>query len=114
MQEKKNLNVALFCDAFYPTIDGVVTVVNNYAKILNKTANVFVVGPKARNYKETQEYEVVRCMAVKVPFVGYDYAAPKLDSKFLKKMKERDIDIINIHSPLLHRMRYRYYEQGRR
>ena len=99
MDDNKKLNIALFCDAFYPTIDGVVTVVNNYAKILNKRANVFVVGPKAQKYKDKQDYEVIRCLAVKVPFVGYDLAAPKLDAKFLKEMKKRDIDIVHIHSP---------------
>ena len=99
MDEKKKLNIALFTDAFYPATDGVITVVNQYARLLNKKANVFVVGPKRKGYKDEQEYEVVRCMAVKVPLIGYDYATPKLDSKFINEMKKRDIDIIHIHSP---------------
>ncbi len=99
MDDKKKLNIALFTDAFYPATDGVITVVNQYARILNKKANVFVVGPKRKGYKDEQEYEVVRCMAVKVPLIGYDYATPKLDAKFLKQMKNRDIDIVHIHSP---------------
>ena len=39
--EDKKINIALFCDAFYPMIDGVVTVVNEYAKRLKQKANVF-------------------------------------------------------------------------
>ncbi len=93
------INIALFCDAFYPTIDGVVTVVNHYARLLKDRANVFVVGPKVKGYKDEFDYEVVRCAAIKVPILGYYYATPQLDSKFLNEMKKRKIDIIHIHSP---------------
>lgn len=95
----KKINIALFCDAFYPSIDGVVTVVNHYARLLKDKANVFVVAPKRRGYKDEFDYEVIRCMAIKVPVFGYDYATPQLDSKFIKQMKKRDIDIVHIHSP---------------
>lgn len=93
------INIALFCDAFYPSIDGVVTVVNHYARILKDKANVFVVAPRRRGYKDTFDYEVVRCLAAKVPILGYDYAMPQIDSKFINNMKKRKIDIIHIHSP---------------
>ncbi len=97
--EDKKINIALFCDAFYPATDGVITVVNHYARLLNKKANVFVVGPKRKGYKDEFEYEVIRCAAIKVPLLGYDYATPQVDAKFINKIKEKDIDIIHIHSP---------------
>ncbi len=93
------INIALFCDAFYPSIDGVVTVVNHYARILKDKANVFVVAPRRKGYKDAFDYEVVRCLATKVPILGYDYAMPQIDSKFINNMKKRKIDIIHIHSP---------------
>ncbi len=96
---EKKLNIALFTDAFYPATDGVITVVNQYANILKDKANVFVVGPKRKGYKDEFGYEVVRCMAMKVPLIGYDYATPQIDSKFINEMKKRNIDIIHIHSP---------------
>ena len=99
LQEDKKINIALFCDAFYPTIDGVVTVVNHYARILKDKANVFVVGPKAKGYKDEFDYEVLRAMAIKLPLIGYDYATPQLDAKLNEQLKKRDIDIIHIHSP---------------
>ena len=40
--EDKKLNIAIFNDSFYPMIDGVVNVVDNYAKILSKKHNVTV------------------------------------------------------------------------
>ena len=97
--EDKKINIALFCDAFYPMIDGVVTVVNEYAKRLKGKANVFVVAPARKGHKDNLEYDVLRCAAVKVPLLGYDYATPQLDTKFIKKINTKEIDIVHIHSP---------------
>lgn len=97
--EQKKLNIALFTDAFYPMVDGVITVVNHYARLLKNYANVFVVAPKTKGYKDEFSYEVLRCGSIKVPLIGYNYAIPTLDKKFLKELKNRDIDIIHIHSP---------------
>lgn len=98
-QQKKKLNIALFTDAFYPMLDGVITVVNHYARILKDRANVFVVAPRRKGHVDNLDYEVVRCKSVKVPLIGYDYAMPGWDRKFKKEMAKRDIDIIHIHSP---------------
>ncbi len=99
MGKDKKLNIALFTDAFYPMIDGVITVVNHYARILKDKANVFVVAPRRKGHKDELEYEVIRCGAFRVPLIGYDYATPGCDRKFKKLMKEKEIDIIHIHSP---------------
>ena len=42
----KKYNIGLFIDTFYPMIDGVVMVVDNYAKRLSKIANVIVFVPE--------------------------------------------------------------------
>ncbi len=99
MSKDKKLNIALFTDAFYPMIDGVITVVNHYARILKDRANLFVVAPRRKGYEDKFDYEVIRCGAIRVPLIGYDYATPGCDRKFMKEMRKRDIDIIHIHSP---------------
>ena len=37
------INIGYFIDTFYPMIDGVIMVVDNYAKRLSKYANVYVI-----------------------------------------------------------------------
>ena len=71
-QQKKKLNIALFTDAFYPMLDGVITVVNHYARILKDRANVFVVAPRRKGHVDNLDYEVVRCKSVKVPLITFD------------------------------------------
>lgn len=96
---KNKITIGLFVDTYYPTIDGVVTCVHQYATHLKDKANVFVACPKRRGHEDNLGYEVIRCAASKVPIIGYDYANPLGDTKFLNILKEKDIDIIHIHSP---------------
>ncbi len=96
---KDKITIGLFVDTYFPTIDGVVTCVNQYATHLKDKANVFVACPKRRGHEDNLGYEVIRCSASKVPIIGYDYANPFGDTKFLNILKEKDIDIIHIHSP---------------
>ncbi len=97
----QRLKVGLFIDTFYPMIDGVINVVNNYAVNLSEYADVTVFCPKGldKNYKDDFPYKVVRCKSLK--FVGFEYTipAPFLDRKFKKAIKDANLDIIHIHSP---------------
>ena len=97
----KKLNIGFFCDSFYPMIDGVVSVVNNYAKRLCKIANVtvFTTSPRDKNYKDNFPYKVVRCQKFQVPGLDYDLGLPTMDSKFQKELKDSKLDIVHIHSP---------------
>ena len=97
----KKLNIGLFIDAFFPMIDGVVNVVDNYAKQLSKYANVTVFTVRSRNkkYVEDRPYNVVRAKIFAVPGLDYDLGMPQFDSKFKKKLKEANLDIVHIHSP---------------
>lgn len=97
----KKLNIGFFCDSFYPMIDGVVSVVNNYAKRLCKIANVtvFTTSPRDKNYKDNFPYKVVRCQKFQVPGLDYDLGLPTMDSKFQKALKDSKLDIVHIHSP---------------
>lgn len=97
----KIITIGIFCDSFFPLIDGVVMVVDNYAKRLAKYANVIVFVPK---YKEEYDdsrfnYKVVRCHSLKVPFLDYSLPTPSLDIDFEKELRGQTLDIVHIHSP---------------
>ena len=99
---KNKITVGLFVDNFYPMTDGVVMVVDNYAKRLAKRCNVIVFAPRYIGKKFDDKklgYKVVRCQSLKVPFLDYSLPIPKMDISFQKKLKKYDLDIVHIHSP---------------
>ena len=98
----KKITIGLFNDSFFPIVDGVVIVVDNYARRLSKFANVIVFVPRYIN-KEFDDsklpYKVVRAKSLILPFIDYDLPIPKLDSKFKKELNSYHLDIVHIHSP---------------
>ncbi|MBU1141366.1 MAG: glycosyltransferase [Firmicutes bacterium] len=101
MIEEKKITIGLFIDVFYPMIDGVVIVVDNYAKQLSEKANIIVFAPGSRDkaYKDQFSYRVVRSKYIKVPFTDYNLSLPFFDFKFKKTLKNANLDIVHIHSP---------------
>ena len=100
--KKEKITVGLFIDAFYPMTDGVVLVVDNYAKRLAKYCNVIVFCPRyiGKEYDDSVfPYKVVRCRSIKVPFIDYSLSVPKMDNNFHKILKKYNLDIVHIHSP---------------
>ncbi len=97
----EQLNIGLFLDTFFPMIDGVIMVLDNYAKRLNKIANVTVFCPKPndKKYKGEFEYKVVRSKRIKFYHYDYSLAVPVFDKKFKKALKQSNLDIVHIHSP---------------
>ncbi len=98
MEKIKILQVT---DAFYPAIDGVVKVVDNYAKQLNKIAICKVCAPSApkkSKYVEKGDYTVFRAPSLPAP-EGYRMAVPFGTRKLKKQLKAENFDIIHIHSP---------------
>lgn len=98
----KKITIGLFTDSFYPFTDGVVMVVDNYARRLAKYANVIVFAPKYTLNEfddDTLPYKVVRCYSLKVPFIDYSIPITKLDKKFQKELDKYKLDIVHIHSP---------------
>lgn len=101
---ENKINIGLFLDTYYPMIDGVINVVNNYAIRLNKIANVTVFAPKSRydNFDDSSlPYKIVRCKRanLKALKLDYDLPLPDLDSNFKKAIKDANLDVIHIHSP---------------
>ena len=100
--KNNKITVGIFLDAFYPMTDGVVLVVDNYARRLVKYCNVIVFCPRyiGKEYDDSVfPYEVVRCRSVKVPFLDYSLPMPKMDYNFQKTLKKYNLDIVHIHSP---------------
>lgn len=98
----KKITIGLFNDSFYPFADGVIMVVDNYARELSKYANVIVFVPsyKDKPYDDLAlPYKVVRCKSLNVSFLDYSLPIPKIDKKFQKKLNGYKLDIVHIHSP---------------
>ncbi|MBE7082229.1 MAG: glycosyltransferase family 4 protein [Clostridiales bacterium] len=109
--ENNKINIGLFIDTFFPMVDGVINVVDNYAKRLNKIANVTVFAPKVHGDfdKSKLQYNLVQCKSAKLFFLDYDLPMPKFDRKFKKAVNESNLDIVHIHSPFgVGKMGYRY------
>ena len=96
------ITIGLFIDTFFPMIDGVTMVVDNYAKRLTKYANVIVFAPeypKAQYDDSKFLYKVVRCKSVKMPIIDYSLPMPKIDKEFMHELNNTKLDIVHIHSP---------------
>ena len=101
-ENNKKITIGLFGDSFFPMADGVIMVIDNYARRLCKYANVIVFVPEYLTKKYDDSifpYKVVRCHSVKVPFLDYSVSIPKLDNKFMKVLNKYKLDIVHVHSP---------------
>ena len=99
---KKKLTIGLFNDSFYPMTDGVIMVLDNYARRLLKYANVIVFVPSYKNkfYDDSKfPYKVVRCKSLNIPNLEYTLSVPSFDSKFKMEFDKFKLDIVHIHSP---------------
>ena len=97
----KKLTIGIFNDSFFPMTDGVIMVIDNYARRLSKYANVVVFVPE---YKEAYDdsrfnYKVVRCKSIKTPLYVYAVPTPGLDKGFKEALEKANLDIVHIHSP---------------
>lgn len=100
--EDKKLTIGIFNDSFFPMADGVISVVDNYAKRLLKYANVIVFAPAypRRKFNDAKlPYKVIRCKSMRFPRFDYSIPIPRFDRKFLRELKNCQLDIVHIHSP---------------
>ena len=97
------MKVGLFIDTWYPMVDGVIKVVDNYARRLVQDCDVVVFCPETRGYDKENDaqtpYKVVRCTSVPLINSDYDIPAPVLDPKFEAQLVLSGIDLVHIHSP---------------
>ncbi|MCF0177017.1 MAG: glycosyltransferase [Bacteroidales bacterium] len=99
------MRVALFIDTFYPMLDGVYKVVDNYARRLNnKCEELTVYCPHYNGWSEEDDkrefpYPIVRCGSVPLPNVDYSIPLPMLDIPYIAELLNKKYDIVHIHSP---------------
>lgn len=101
----KKITIGLFGDSFFPLVDGVSSVMDNYAKNLMKYANVIVFVPQMTTLLKYDDsvfpYKVVRCNSIKIPLTDYSFPMPRTTINFMKELKSYKLDLIHIHSPFI-------------
>ncbi len=92
--------IVYFIDSYFPVIDGVVSVLDNYAKFMSKYFNVVVCCPKHKKqtYKD-ENYFVLSANSVHMNGLGYDLGFPQFDNKFVNFISLLKIDLIHINAP---------------
>ncbi|MBQ7222572.1 MAG: glycosyltransferase [Bacteroidales bacterium] len=115
---KSKIKVGLFVDTFYPMVDGVIRVVDNYARRLKDKCNVTVYAPRTSAafpiidkvlemgsmteddiVDRSLPYKVVRCNCLPFKTNNYVIPAPIFDVDFMLKLNKSKLDIVHIHSP---------------
>ncbi len=93
------MKVGLFIDTWYPMVDGVIKVVDNYARRLVKYCDVVVFCPDTGNVGRDFPYQVEQCSSL--PFITNDYSIPlsAMDPVFDARLIRSGIDLVHIHSP---------------
>ena len=93
------MKVGLFIDTWYPMVDGVIKVVDNYARRLVKYCDVVVFCPDTGKVEKALPYQVEQCSSL--PFLTNDYSVPlsALDPVFDARLIRSGIDLVHIHSP---------------
>ncbi len=97
----RKLRIGLFIDTYFPMIDGVVMVVDNYARRLARKADVTVFAPESRDkeYRDDFPYRVVRCKCVDLGRLDYTLPVPALDFRFIDDLLHEKLDVVHVHSP---------------
>lgn len=97
------LKVGIFVDSFYPVVDGVSQVVDNYCKYLNKydDVDVTLVTPRypGGNYGKYSFKTYIYNSFGSNKSVGYRVGWPFI-VKTVREVRDLDFDIIHIHAPL--------------
>ncbi len=91
--------ILITCDTFYPVMDGVVSVMDNYARRLNATMNVLVLVPAFKGTIAMRDYPVLGVRSVYSDRLKYQVALPAFDFRAKRLLKKLRIDLIHCHSP---------------
>lgn len=99
----KKLKIGLFMDDYYPSMNGVIEVMDNYAKrLINLGHEVVVVVPNIdKNYIDDFSYKVIRLPSIKISYIGYNAAIVEMNKILEKKLIKENFDIIHIHSQFI-------------
>ncbi len=101
---KNKLNIALVIDSFYPSVDGVIKVVESYINGLGDKCNITLITSRPRNEKDVKKSyknlkcKVLFCNSLSFNFDQYAVPNPKFDFEFKKVLKNAEFDLIHLHS----------------
>ena len=91
--------VLLTCDSYFPTVDGVINVVDNYAKELSKVMNVMLLTSDFKGDVYTNGYPAIGIASMYSKKLQYQIPLPMLSNDYKHYLKKLRIDIIHCHSP---------------
>ena len=95
------LSIVQFCDTYYPTVDGVIRVVDAYARELAAAGHkVCVVCPRVRGADDKSlPYEVIRTPSLHAKNATYALPLPLMTRKLRRYFRKNHVDVIHLHSP---------------
>lgn len=101
MKGKVIMRIAQFSDSFLPIVDGVGRVVLSYANNLaEKGHECYVVAPMTNTgYRGGYKFEMVDYKAMKLTGRQYKVGLPIMDTHFVLRMQDIELDLIHAHSP---------------
>lgn len=91
--------VLMTCDTFFPVVDGVINVLDSYARLAYGAVNVLVLVPAFKGRAIGREYPTLCVKSVYSARLHYQIALPGLDRFCHKLLKKLRIDLIHCHSP---------------
>jgi len=89
-----------FIDNYFPMVDGVVKVVNNYGKILAKENDTTLVVPDYRDgYEGKHEYNLIRKNSYLLKWHDFILPLPRRCKKTNEFLANANADVYHVHSP---------------
>ncbi len=97
------MKIAEFSDSFLPVVDGVGTVVLNYAnQLADKGHECYVMAPMTdTGYRGGYKFELVEFNSVGFQNSQYKLGVPVVDAGFNYRLRRLELDIIHAHSPFV-------------
>lgn len=98
------MRIIQFSDTFLPIVDGVGTVVYQYAlNLARKGHECYVVAPQTNTgYRGGWPFELIDYIAVPLPRMNsYSVGLPRLDRHCRKRLKQIAADVVHVHSPFV-------------
>ncbi|MDE7372487.1 MAG: flippase-like domain-containing protein, partial [Clostridia bacterium] len=103
-ESPRKIRVLQVLDNYFPTVDGVVNVVDNYARLLNEKfgdeLKCDVLVPRYPNAPEPDGYDVIQTTSVSGGKFGVRLPLPALDRKLKKYLRKNRYDLVHCHSPV--------------
>ena len=87
------------CDSYYPIVDGVVRVVENYARELSDKMNVILLVPSYKGKIGVYSFPVIGVTSCFSKKINNQVPLPIFDTMCKKYLKKLRIDLIHCHSP---------------